>query len=305
MSESTALVVAESVALGTLRANDASGMLAGASAIATPLAKFIKDRKLAVSLQGRDYVKCEGWTTLSAMLGVTPHEVSVEERDGVFVATVELRRLSDGQAVSRASAECGSDDEIDRFGKPTWSGRPRYARRSMALTRATAKAARLAFSWVMTLAGYEATPYEEMEPVIEAHPTPAQTAAVRQAAVRTAQKAADAAPVIDAEASVAEAPDHDLLGDVEPAETIPPGAAELGAVRVQDAKVLKKGEGAKGPWTLFLLKFSDGREATTFDEPTYAAGTVSLKDRSLVIADTRPSKRDATKLELVSLMKVG
>ena len=51
--------------------------------------------------------------------------------------------------------ECGTDEK-------TWASRARYARRSMALTRATAKASRLAFSWVMVLAGYEPTPSEEI-----------------------------------------------------------------------------------------------------------------------------------------------
>ena len=36
------------------------------------------------------------------------------------------------------------------------------ARRSMAQTRATGKACRLAFSWIMALAGYEPTPAEEL-----------------------------------------------------------------------------------------------------------------------------------------------
>jgi hypothetical protein len=43
-----------------------------------------------------------------------------------------------------------------------WAKRPTYARRSMAITRATGKAFRLGFSWVITLAGYNPTPAEEM-----------------------------------------------------------------------------------------------------------------------------------------------
>ena len=43
----------------------------------------------------------------------------------------------------------------------TWAKRPDYARRSMAATRAVSKACRLAFSWVMVMAGYDATPREE------------------------------------------------------------------------------------------------------------------------------------------------
>jgi len=83
-----------------------------------------------------------------------------------------LVRMSDGACIGRASAECGAPDELDKYGKPVWSTRPRYARRSMAQTRATGKACRLAFSWIMALAGYEVTPAEEMTPIIEAEQTP-------------------------------------------------------------------------------------------------------------------------------------
>jgi hypothetical protein len=56
----------------------------------------------------------------------------------------------------------------------TWSQRDAYARRSMAITRATGKAFRLGFSWIMTLAGYEPTPWEEM-PAEITNPAPQQT----------------------------------------------------------------------------------------------------------------------------------
>lgn len=157
----TAVATPIQVSLGTLRAADASELLSRAEAIATTLARVVQTRGLALDINGKAYVRCEGWTTLAAMLGVTPHEVEVVERpEGVFTATVELRRLGDGMPVARASAECGAPDE-------TWGSRPRYARRSMALTRATAKACRLAFSWIMVLAGYEPTPAEEVEPSTE------------------------------------------------------------------------------------------------------------------------------------------
>jgi hypothetical protein len=150
------------VNLGVLQADNPDGLVRSATAVAKALADVIEKQKLYSQIQGKRFVRCEGWTTLAAMLGVTPHEVSVTEQDGIFIATVELRRLSDGQAVGRASAECGAPDELDRYGKPLWAGRARYARRSMALTRATAKACRLTFSWVMALAGFEVTPAEEI-----------------------------------------------------------------------------------------------------------------------------------------------
>jgi len=80
----------------------------------------------------------------------------------VYTAIVELVRITDQAVISRASAECGAADEYDRNGNLLWSKRPRYARRSMAQTRATGKACRMSFSWIMKLAGYEPTPAEEM-----------------------------------------------------------------------------------------------------------------------------------------------
>ena len=43
-----------------------------------------------------------------------------------------------------------------------WSGRDDYALRSMAQTRAVSKALRLPLGFIVALAGYEATPADEM-----------------------------------------------------------------------------------------------------------------------------------------------
>jgi hypothetical protein len=161
-------VSTSSVALGTLQASNPAALVAGAAELASQLAIVIAKQNLATVIKGKRFVNVEGWTTLATMLGVTAREVCTVEFEGVYVATVELVRMSDGACISRASAECGSSDELDKYGKPIWSTRPRYARRSMAQTRATGKACRLAFSWIMSLAGYEVTPAEEMTPIIEA-----------------------------------------------------------------------------------------------------------------------------------------
>ncbi len=125
--------------------------------MAQALADVVDHQELAVAIQGRRYVRVEGWTTLAVMLGVVAREVDTREEGGVYTATVELVRMSDGAVISRASAECGDE--------APWNKRARYARRSMAQTRATGKACRLAFSWIMALAGYEPTPAEEIEPL--------------------------------------------------------------------------------------------------------------------------------------------
>lgn len=160
------VVAAQSVQLGTLRYSSPVQMVQGATAVANALKSVITTQRLAVRISGREYVRVEGWTTLSTMMGVLPREVDVERaEDGTYTAVVELVRMSDGAVLCRASAECGSDE-------PTWKARPNYARRSMAITRATGKAARLAFSWVMVLAGYEGCPLEEVESIIQHAPAP-------------------------------------------------------------------------------------------------------------------------------------
>ena len=153
--EDTQIVPRNELYLGTMVASGPEEVLSIASKIATTLKDVIDTRKLYIKIHGKAYVQVEGWTTLGALLGVLPRELSVEEQDGDIVATVQLIRASDQQVVGRGSAMVGMDE-------PTWQKRPAYARRSMAVTRATGKAYRLAFSWIMNLAGYEVTPAEEM-----------------------------------------------------------------------------------------------------------------------------------------------
>ncbi|MCC9002529.1 MAG: hypothetical protein V9G98_11770 [Candidatus Competibacter sp.] len=148
------IVQQAAVSLGTLQAASAVALVQGAREMAGALADVIERQHLATVIQGRKHVNVEGWTTLAVMLGVVAREVQTVETEGIYTAVVELVRMSDGACISRASAECGDE--------PPWNKRPRYARRSMAQTRATGKACRLAFSWIMALAGYEPTPAEEM-----------------------------------------------------------------------------------------------------------------------------------------------
>lgn len=169
--ESKALTL---VGSGALAAHNPQAFVDQASRIATALASVIKSRELSKRIGNKEHVYVEGWTTLAAMLGMTPREVStLEAPPGVYVSTYELVN-AEGRVIGRASAECGRDDEVDNFGNLTWADRPAYARRSMAQTRATSKVCRVALSWIMTLAGYAATPAEEMDGVTETQSQPQQ-----------------------------------------------------------------------------------------------------------------------------------
>lgn len=149
--------------------------IAQATNIANELVAFLKSRpKLVVPISGKNYIKCEGWTTTGAMLGTFPRTEKTEERgdwsEGNYAvkATVSVQTL-DGREVTRADALCSQRETMS--GRPRWNDE--YAVMSMSETRATAKAYRQAFSWIIQMAGYEATPAEEMDGVRDkAQPQP-------------------------------------------------------------------------------------------------------------------------------------
>lgn len=140
-----------------------------ASKIATKLRDIINKQKLFTEIQGKKFVTVEGWNTLGAMIGVFPKVVRLEklvgkvmkdmggaERTEVkYLAEIELVSIQ-GQTITRAQAICSDNEKIKR-------GMDEYVIASMAQTRATGKAFRLAFSWIIKMAGYEATPAEEMD----------------------------------------------------------------------------------------------------------------------------------------------
>ena len=141
------------IAMEVMRPNELTHY---ATQIAKELANVVEQQRLYQNIQGKKYVMVEGWTTMGAMLGIVPAERSVEQLpDGSFIASVDLIRLRDGMKVGGASALCGMDEK-------RWGTADVFARRSMAITRATGKAYRLGYSWIMKLAGYEPTPQEEM-----------------------------------------------------------------------------------------------------------------------------------------------
>ena len=127
-----------------------------ATEIANCLTDIIEKQKLFTVIQGKKYVKAEGWQTLGTFLGITPRENRVLRLDdGSYEAMVDLINVANGITVGGASALCSVNEK-------RWGAADDYARRSMAITRAIGKAYRSAFAWIITLAGYEPTNAEEM-----------------------------------------------------------------------------------------------------------------------------------------------
>lgn len=150
----TELEPVEDATVTLFRTNDPVQVLTEATRTADALADVLKSRNLTTNIQGKDHVQIEGWQTLGAMLGVTPVCVWTRSLGNGWEARVEARTL-DGRVVGSAEAMCTRDEKM-------WRNRDDYALRSMAQTRASSKALASPLRFVVTLAGYEGTPAEEM-----------------------------------------------------------------------------------------------------------------------------------------------
>jgi hypothetical protein len=171
----TELVVHAQPPTTLFRTEDPVEVLERASRVAQALKGVIDQQKLVSNIQGREHVRVEGWTTLGSMLGVVPVVVWTRRTDDGWEARVEARTM-DGRTVGAAEAMCSKAER-------TWKSRDDYALRSMAQTRATSKALRGPLGFVVTLAGYEATPAEEM-PTDDAQMGSTPATAAQKSAVR-------------------------------------------------------------------------------------------------------------------------
>jgi hypothetical protein len=142
-----------------------------ATNVANTLAPLVRQQGLAVKglnaqQPDAEYVTVEGWEVLGTMLGIVPDTKIVEEMKNDkgrvigFKARATLYQnpiLDDGKIVggtvlSTAEAYCTKDDFQKKF----------FSMASMAQTRALGKAYRMALSWIIKMAGFEATFAEDM-----------------------------------------------------------------------------------------------------------------------------------------------
>ena len=166
---------------------------------AKALQDVLDKKKKPVIFNNERYIEFEDWQTLARFYG---YSVQVRSTNFVdygsakgFEATADVLKVDTGQIVSSADAMCLNDEEnwgarskyewkevLDDNGrkvydKSLWGGKGGYVKekvlvgetpvplfqlRSMAQTRACAKAFRNVLAWVVVLAGYRPTPAEEM-----------------------------------------------------------------------------------------------------------------------------------------------
>lgn len=146
--------------------------------LAKVLQKHIKANNLTTRIKDKDYVNVEAWQFAGTHLGLVPiikyvKNLSTYERitlelpgkNGTkytkiikhykYRATCILRDSNTGAELGRAVMICSNEEA-------TKVSFEEHAILSMAETRATAKAFRLLLGWTMKIAGFEATPVEEM-----------------------------------------------------------------------------------------------------------------------------------------------
>lgn len=166
-AEEVELEVAYHQNLALFGTSDPVGVVEQATRVADALADVIRAKGLYSMIGGKAHVRVEGWQLLGSMLGVTAVCTATEQVEGGYLATVDAR-AANGRVVGRADAVCTRAER-------RWKNADEYALLSMAQTRATAKALKGPLGFVVSLAGYQTTPAEEMtfaEPDPQPEPEP-------------------------------------------------------------------------------------------------------------------------------------
>lgn len=142
-------------------------VLAEAQRAAKALSDVVSKKKKPIIMQGEQYLEFEDWQTVGKFYGITAKVISTEyieygDAKG-FQARAAAIRTTDGMEISAAEAMCLNDEA-------NWKGKPLFQLRSMAQTRACAKALRNVLAWVVVLAGYRPTPAEEIQDMAQTRP---------------------------------------------------------------------------------------------------------------------------------------
>jgi len=126
-----------------------------ATRVADALKSVLESQNLIQTISGHDYVTVSGWSTLGTMIGIRVEIESVEP----FPTKARFGYRAKVNLIDGRGVKVGEGEAIATSG-----GRQKeeHAVYSMAITRATGKAFRLSLAWIMELAGYSSTPYEEM-----------------------------------------------------------------------------------------------------------------------------------------------
>ena len=229
--------------------------------------------KTALQIQGRKYVRVEGWQSIATAHGCLASSRDVEKIEGGWRAIGEIRRMSDGVVLATAEGFVGMDET------KTWAVRPEYACRAMAQTRAISRACRSAFAHVVVMmdAGLSTTPAEEVP-----------DGGFEQSTPPAHQNAPTARPEAKKEL-------FEGIGG-------PDSSATNTEVRFVDYKVVNSKPDAKKPWTAFFCTFEYANgsrlEAGTFDKKI--GESLDVLKGELVSLAYKPGNKEG-KFEIITI----
>lgn len=268
-----------------------SEVLAEAQTAARALLGVINAKPKKVVFNGEQYLEFEDWQTVARFYGLTvrtlrTQSIQLGETRG-FEAFAEVVHLASGAVVSAADAMCLSDE-------PNWSRKPLFQLRSMAQTRACAKALRNALAWVVVLAGFRPTPAEELP---EAR-TEARQSATSYGGPPPGHPAA--APT----GSLLPEPDGEpRQNGAQPLQRGPAGEFWIGQQgQVKVTHVERKSGTAKSgkPWTLFIVHFGK-LSASTFDLKMGEEAEALMARQVPAEAELRPDEKKPDRYNLVQI----
>lgn len=138
--------------------------IAQATLAARALTEVIESKPDKVVINGKTYLTLEDWQLLAHFYGLAARTESTEyvqfpdpEVGTIqgYQARAEVINIKTGMIIGSGEAMCLDDEK-------KWTNKPLYAIRSMAQTRACAKALRNILAFVPVLAGFSPTPAEEI-----------------------------------------------------------------------------------------------------------------------------------------------
>jgi hypothetical protein len=135
-----------------------------ATTAADALHDLIDKQSLSVRIRNREHVLVEGWQACGSLVGVFAVKdggvrelpwPDTEPHDRAYGYAASYFAVKDGQQVGWGEGRCTRSEK-------DWAARDDFALSSMAQTRGQSRALRQPLGWVVSLAGYSATPAEEM-----------------------------------------------------------------------------------------------------------------------------------------------
>lgn len=166
IEESSELSVAQSNSLNTniFGTTNPADFVNKSQEYAKALVDVVENQQLYANIQGKKYVTFEGWQFLGSMLptAITPQtEWTTEIRDESTGEVLGYKTRVIAKDVN--GNERGAAESVCMYAEKNWKGKDANHLMSMAQTRASSKALRMALSSIVKLAGYEPTPKEEMD----------------------------------------------------------------------------------------------------------------------------------------------